>query len=219
MAKKATRKVTQPFEWKTFLQQVSRDMLQPKCIPAGLPEDVIASQWLGYPGATEQQIATLEKRIRRSLPPSYRSFLKVTNGWRNCGCFIYNLWPCSKVAWFRKRNQDWIDAYVEPWEEAGATDDFSDEEYFVYDDNQDSCKFRMRDLQAALEISDNGDSGILLLNPNVVTSDGEWEAWMFANWLPGAKRYRSFRELMEAQHAKFLTLRINRDAAERQDNQ
>ena len=54
-----------------------------------------------------------------------------------------------------------------------------------------------------LEISDESDSAIYLLNPEVVTAEGEWEAWLFANWLPGASRYRSFAELMEAEYRTF----------------
>ena len=64
----------------------------------------------------------------------------------------------------------------------------------------------MEYLQTALEISDVGDAGIYLLNPQVVTEEGEWETWFFANWLPGATRYRSFQELMEAEYQNFLTL-------------
>ncbi|HEY3110361.1 MAG TPA: hypothetical protein VGL23_16490 [Chloroflexota bacterium] len=41
----------------------------------------------------------------------------------------------------------------------------------------------------------------------MVTPEGEWEAWFFANWYPGASRYRSFWELMQAEHASFLELR------------
>lgn len=52
-------------------------------------------------------------------------------------------------------------------------------------------------------LSDRGDAAILLLNPEVVFEDGEWEAWYFATWLPGAMRFRSFADLMryEAQSA------------------
>ncbi len=49
-------------------------------------------------------------------------------------------------------------------------------------------------------------SAIYLLNPQVVTEEGEWEAWFFANWLPGAARYRSFQEMMEAEYQDFLAL-------------
>lgn len=41
---------------------------------------------------------------------------------------------------------------------------------------------------------------ILLLNPQVITSEGEWEAWFFSNWGPGADRYPSFWELMQEQY-------------------
>jgi hypothetical protein len=40
----------------------------------------------------------------------------------------------------------------------------------------------------------------------VVTPEKEWEAWFFANWLPGAARYRSFREMMKAERESFLRL-------------
>lgn len=45
-----------------------------------LPPQVIESGWLGYPGATEAQIAQAEARLGMVLPRSYREFLKVTNG-------------------------------------------------------------------------------------------------------------------------------------------
>jgi hypothetical protein len=38
-------------------------------------------QQLGLP-ATEEQIAALEQRVGRPLPPSYRTFLSLYNGWR-----------------------------------------------------------------------------------------------------------------------------------------
>ena len=45
---------------------------------------------------------------------------------------------------------------------------------------------------------------IYVLNPLVVAPDGEWEAWRFANWIPGAERFPSFELLMRAEHALFL---------------
>ncbi len=46
----------------------------------------------------------------------------------------------------------------------------------------------------ALEISDHEVSGsaVYLLTPQIITPEGEWEAWFFAHWIPGAERYRSF---------------------------
>jgi hypothetical protein len=43
------------------------------------------------------------------------------------------------------------------------------------------------------------DDGEFLRNPHVKTSDGEWEAWFLAPWLPGASRHRSFWDLAKSQ--------------------
>ena len=94
---------------------------------------------------------------------------------------------------FSVDNADWIDAYVEPYLADGQP--FSDADHRQYGDEQDSSGFDVSYLSTAIQISAVGD-GVLLLNPLVTTSDGEWEAWFFANWLPGARRYRSFIELV-----------------------
>lgn len=85
------------FNWRTFLKRVGKDLLKDIRIREDLPAEAIESGWLGYEGASEETIAALEKRLKKRLPPSYRSFLAVSNGWRNCGPFIYQLWPCSEV--------------------------------------------------------------------------------------------------------------------------
>lgn len=208
----------QPFKWRPFLKLVSRTLLKDVSLREDLPDDVIDSGWLGYAGAKENEIAELEKCLGKRLPPSYKAFLAETNGWRQCGAFIDRLWPCADVRWFCDRHQDWIDAYLHPENrgieivspEGAAVEEpepLTDEEYLVYGEAQDSTRIRVEYLQTALEISDVGDSAILLLNPQTVDAAGEWEAWLFANWLPGAHRYRSFRELMEGEHASFLRLR------------
>jgi len=64
--------------------------------------------------------------------------------------------------------------------------------------------FDVKHLAHTLCISEVGDSAVLLLNPMVVWPDGEWEAWLFANWLPGATRYRSFADWMTHELAGLL---------------
>ena len=54
-----------------------------------------------------------------------------------------------------------------------------------------------------VQVSDVGD-GVYLLNPEAVTPDGEWEAWFFANWVPGARRYPSFAHLMRDEYLTFV---------------
>jgi SMI1 / KNR4 family (SUKH-1) len=176
-------------EWKHFLTDYNCELLSYEEIIEQLSPEQIKAGWLGYNGATEEEITAIEKRLTIKLPPSFRAFLKVSNGWRFPSVSIFDLLPTSKLAWFREQNQGWIDAYT--------TDELppvSDEEYFVYGDKQDCVNFRREYLKTALQISELGDSAVVLLNPKIVTPEGEWETWFFANWLPGAQRYRSFEE-------------------------
>jgi hypothetical protein len=203
------------FDWERFLRQWSQELIASMGAELEtLPAEVIESGWLGYPGATEEQIAQVETRLGTPLPPSYREFLKVTNGWRQTTPFIYRLWSTEAIEWFSVRHADWIDAF-----EVQCSDDYtdgmgtrviasaSDQDYFIYGDEQDCSKIRLDYLHTALEISERGESAIYLLNPHVVTEDGEWEAWFFCDWLPGADRYRSFREMMQAEYENFLEQR------------
>jgi len=191
------------FDWKPFLKQWSEEMLDVAEYVDDLPQEAVETRWLGFPGATEEQIAEAEHRLEMTLPPSYREFLKVTNGWQQPDAFwpsnAGSLWSIEQVEWFSVRNQDWIDCYVKPFQE-GRLQAVPDDQYFVYGEGQDcSLSLHLEYLQTALEISDTGD-GVYLLNPKVVDSGGEWEAWFFANWNPGANRYRSFWEMMQAKY-------------------
>jgi hypothetical protein len=209
------------FNWESFLRQWSRELLESITDnPEELPSEVIESKWLGYPGATEKQIARAESRLGMALPPSYREFLKVTNGWRQTTPFIYRLWSTEDIEWFSVRHQDWINSFVERYGNSSLNLDLSgngrlvtpsipDTDYLIYGDEQDCSKLRVEYLHKVLEISDIGESTIYLLNPQVITEDGEWEAWFFGDWLPGADRYRSFQEMMLAEYENFLELREN----------
>ncbi|OUC13183.1 MAG: hypothetical protein B0A82_18740 [Alkalinema sp. CACIAM 70d] len=211
------------FEWESFLRHWSRAFIESKHHEADvLPSEVIESGWLGYPGASEEQIRYAENRLGISLPPSYREFLKVTNGWRQTTPFIYQLWSTQEIDWLSVRHPDWINSFLEQQQRLEqrhfymsvngldrSVKKFSipDEIYFIYGEEQDCMNLRSEYLQTALEISGKGDSAIYLLNPQVVTEEGEWEAWFFGDWLPGADRYRSFRDLMQAEYQNFLELR------------
>src|SRR5690606_3968544 len=54
-----------------------------------------------------------------------------------------------------------------------------------------------RPLASTLQLSDKGDAAILLLQPERVGPDGEWEAWFMASWIPGAYRFPSFWEMAQ----------------------
>src|SRR6516225_3271362 len=72
------------FDWKAFLSQWAEQLLR-RAKESGeveVPPDVLQSNWLGFPGATEAQLQRAEARLGTNLPRSYRDFLKTTNGWR-----------------------------------------------------------------------------------------------------------------------------------------
>jgi hypothetical protein len=185
----------------------SRELLSAPDIARDVDDDVIRSGWMGFPPATEQEIAALEERLDCALPPSYRTFLATSNGWRQTGYTIFEVWPCTKVAWLMERNS----ALAEAWMESSRGAAITDEKYAVYGPEQDSTWMRAEYLPRCLEISSEGDASILLLNPEIVFPDGEWEALQLASWYPGAYRFRSFRELLENQRKSFLDLRMSED--------
>jgi hypothetical protein len=187
------------FDWHSFLAQWSWEWLEDdETAIEDIPSEVIVSRWLGYPGATEAQIAQAEKRLDTTFPPSYRAFLKVTNGWRWVN-FIERLWSTEDVEWLAVRNQGLIDG----WMGTLNAEPISDDVYFQYGNKQNSGLFRAQYLQTALEISKHNDGALFLLNPQVITPEGEWEAWFLASWYPGAVRYRSFQEMMQVEYKSF----------------
>lgn len=192
------------YNWQVFLEAFSRLMLKDKAIRESLPPEAAAANWLGYPGAGPGELEELENRLKVHMPPSYRSFLQTSNGWRNAGVFINRLWPASQVTWLRERHPNWIDVYNDPARPASSV---PDSQYFVYDERQETALIRGEYLKTALEISDVGDEAVLVLNPRVLTLQGEWEAWLLANWLPGARRYRSFWDLMHGLRDEMASLK------------
>src|SRR6266545_4801296 len=76
------------YPWRDLLTRWNADLLAEPQIVARLPAEVIQSGWLGAPGATDEELRRAEARLGANLPPSYRSFLKVSNGWWSTGFFI-----------------------------------------------------------------------------------------------------------------------------------
>jgi hypothetical protein len=187
-----------------LLSEISAMQLADPKIAAEMPDHKITAAWLGEPGAIETEITSAEQRLGIQLPPSYRAFLTETNGFDHIGPFIYRLYNATEIDWFRVRNQDWIDAYQ-------IGDDISPEEHLA---NPDDCvRFRTAYLSSCLQISEEGDSAVVLLNSEVVNDEGERETWFFANWNPGATRYPSFRAYVGSELESLRQLRRNRPNA------
>lgn len=180
--------------WGHLLGEISRLRLTDQQVAISVTDDKVISCWLGERGATEEEIASAEQRLGAKLPPSYRTFLMESNGFEYPDYFISRLYGTGKIDWFRIGNQDWIDAYQ-------VEGDISPQEHL--NQRANCVAFRRAYLSSCLQISDECDGAVVLLNPEVVTTSGEWETWFFANWLPGANRYASFREFMEAELNEF----------------
>jgi hypothetical protein len=152
----------------------------------------VARQTCSRSPATEEEIQELEHRLGTSLPPSYRNFLLYSNGWTIVDRYS-QLFNTQNINWYCNLNQEFVNLNDEIEE-----DEISDEVYFQYGEHQDCCTARFQYLKTALQISDYEEGYVYLLNPMVVDERGEWEAWDLGSKYPGAYRYRSFWEMMQA---------------------
>ncbi|MBR7837059.1 SMI1/KNR4 family protein [Actinospica durhamensis] len=167
-------------EWPEFLARWSGEWIDAadSATRDQLPVGTVERRWLGFDGATQEQLAAAEARLGCVLPPSYREFLAVTNGWLHAAPAIYRLGDTDSVGWFRELEPEWC---------------------AIWSDNDEH-----EILARSLCISTEGDSGVFLLDPGDVGTDGEWAAYHFANWYPGlGDRAASFRALMDEEYATF----------------
>jgi hypothetical protein len=178
-------------EWKAFLATWTREIGDQDAKNPNTKRTIDPTYGLGFPGATDSDIAAAEARLGTTLPRSYAEFLKATNGLLQPHSYVASyggdFWPAADVDWFRARNSEWIDAYEgvdEGMIPAGAAS-FADQ------------------LRNTLELSHDGDSAVYLLNPGVIASDGEWEAWFFATWSPEVETFPSFAAMMRARYQEF----------------
>ena len=196
MANTTNTSETNSFDWNSFLKKYSRELLErmEDTDFASVPSEMIEAVWLGYPRATNEEISAAENRLGLTLPPSYKSFLTITNGWWMFDSLFGGLRPVQEVERLATENQELIDDWNKGWEMGDESISVSDEEYFNYEEHADS--YRNEYLPTTLAIGGEEGKGLILLNPQIIFDDGEWEAWEFATWYPGAVRYPSFLEIM-----------------------
>jgi len=189
-----------------FLESWNRDLLDDEYVGDSVRHKFIDDRWLGNPPATSDEIRANEERLGVRLPPSYRSFLEIANGWVYPGNdmdFPGMLRSVERIEWATDSEAYVVKAFAD---DHGAPP-VADREYFVYGPDQDPIYLRPEYLEHCLLISDESEGGVYLLNKVVQTDDGEWEAWHLNSHLPGAYRSRSFLELMRQQRELLLHYR------------
>lgn len=182
-------------DWMPILSRLNSILLTERW-RGDLTQEALSVGWCGQSPAQESDIFKTEKRLGLTLPPWYRSFLSISNGWRPFSSFIERLLPVEEIDRYRIAEPEHLKLLQQCYQE----DDISDEEYLDYETPKHMEALRHRYYPDCLLIGKKWDGGggeLLLLNPHIVFPDGEWETIFFANWIPGNQRYRSFREFVE----------------------
>ncbi|WP_329166381.1 SMI1/KNR4 family protein [Streptomyces sp. NBC_01267] len=183
------------FNWPSFLQRWSdewADSWAPDEALDEADEEARRARWLGFAPASAERIAALEERLGCPLPPSYRSFLEVSDGWRNAGGFVYVLAGTESHGW----QEDEVgigEMYREELDE-----DSTEEEIRLVEDMWDRT----------LPLDVESDATYVMLNPGDLGADGEWAVYCYRTWageMP--ERYASFREFMAEMYREFHHLR------------
>ncbi|GAA1000022.1 hypothetical protein GCM10009555_102120 [Acrocarpospora macrocephala] len=104
--------------WKPFLMRWSEEWQI-----ANPAEEPGADPWLGFPAASPEEVEALERRLGCALPPSFREFLLVTNGWRDAGNFVSQLRNTDEIGWMRDLDPLMAELYED-------TEDFETRERF-----------------------------------------------------------------------------------------
>ncbi|MFE6992450.1 SMI1/KNR4 family protein, partial [Streptomyces pharetrae] len=154
---------TTAFDWRSFLLEWSGEWAD--SLPDGETrneddEAARRARWLGFPPASQDRIAAMEERLGRRMPPSYREFLRVSDGWRHAGGFVWLLAGTADAHWHDN--------------ESGLADLF--EEYL--DEDAEPEERREADLwRRGLQLDVESDITHVLMDPEDMDEDGEWAVY------------------------------------------
>ncbi|MFF2045544.1 SMI1/KNR4 family protein [Kitasatospora sp. NPDC058170] len=176
------------FDWRSFLTRWSEEWAGTYGsldeLPVAGDETAWHARWLGSEPASGERITAVEEWLGYRLPPSYRAFLEVTDGWQHAGGFVYRLAGSGEARWHK--------------------DAFGLSEYYG-EGELDGMWAR------ALQLDIESDMTTVLLDPLAVGEDGEWAVYCHKSWAHGAPtRYGSFREFMLDMYQEFHSLTAHR---------
>ena len=182
-------------DWRPVLSRLSAILLRSDDLKNYAPEGASSSRWCGQPSAAASEIIRAEERLGVTFPPSYRSFLSISNGWWPFSTFIERLVTVQEVEQLQTVDPEKLSSLLKAY---GGEDTVSDADYLNYETPRNVEMMRMRYYADSLLVG-NGwgvEDDMVLLNPSIVFPNGEWEVIFFANWIPGNQRYRSFLDFV-----------------------
>ncbi|MFF7266293.1 SMI1/KNR4 family protein [Streptomyces sp. NPDC008159] len=181
------------FDWPSFLRTWSGEWAD------SLPDDELRDEeetardtrWLGFPPASEERIAAMEERLGRRMPPSYRAFLRISDGWRHAGGFVSLLAGTGHAHWH---------------DNASGLAEFFEEHL---DEDSGPEERREADLwRRGLQLDVESDATRVLLDPEDVDESGEWAVYTWASWRAAPpERFADFGAFMREMHREFHRLR------------
>jgi hypothetical protein len=192
---------TTAFDWRAFLLMWSgewADSLSDGESGSETDEAARQARWLGFSPASEQRIAAMEERLGRRMPPSYRDFLKVSDGWRHAGGFVSLLAGTGEARWHN--------------DESGLGEQF--EEYLDEDAGPEE-RWEADIWRRGLQLDVESDITYVLMDPEDVDEDGEWAVYTWASWrAESPRRSAGFLAFMRDMHREFHSLRAQRKEEE-----
>ncbi|MFE1946682.1 SMI1/KNR4 family protein [Streptomyces massasporeus] len=185
---------TTAFDWRSFLRVWSEEWADSLAADDDTrsedDEAARRARRLGFPPASEGRIAAMERRLGRRMPPSYREFLGVSDGWRHAGGFVWLLAGTEDARWHN--DESGLGAMYEEYldEDAGP------------EERREADVWR-RGLQLDVE----SDATYVLMDPDDVDEDGEWAVYTWASWRAAPpERHANFRTFMRDMHREFHCL-------------
>jgi len=166
--------------WKELLQKLSDAAIKIDD-NSFYDQDVRQSGWLGYQGATKEEIRQAEEKLGITLPADYKDFLATTNGLKRISVTSGALLPISEIDYLKNIEEPYmfdllLDYPQKDWEEDAYREMLSN----------------------AILISQYPDEQEVWLIPEDQAKT-RWQTWSFAAWLPGEIRYPGFRYYIEDQ--------------------
>lgn len=132
----------------------------------------IQNNWIGSEGGSQEGIDSAEMRIGIHLPVEYKEFIKLTNGFSDPNGIEPSFCPIQKIDFLINVDPE----LIEIWISTGNVDTGN----------------KMR---RAIIVGGFGEEQHFLLIPK---TNGEWEFWKFAAWIPGEEIYSTLMEYFES---------------------